>query len=80
MSSQPPPGFKARCRKSPWTKEDIDYLLLGDEMKKQQDDGLFECRNCKSKDVKYRMEQTRSGDEGMTTIFRCESCNKQWSA
>jgi DNA-directed RNA polymerase subunit M/transcription elongation factor TFIIS len=36
------------------------------------------CRYCKSDKVTYRLMQTRSADEGMTTFFHCDACDKTW--
>lgn len=39
--------------------------------------GLFYCRFCKTKITNFRMEQTRSADEGGTIIGTCPQCNLQ---
>lgn len=41
-------------------------------------EGLYECSRCKSKKTYSRQVQTRSADEGMTSIIQCSECNKVW--
>lgn len=41
-------------------------------------EGLYECGRCKSKKTFSRQVQTRSADEGMTSIIQCSDCNKVW--
>ena len=40
----------------------------------------LKCVYCKSTNVTYRLLQTRSADEGMTTFHICQSCGKQWKS
>lgn len=41
-------------------------------------EGLYQCSRCKSKKTYSRQVQTRSADEGMTTIIQCSECSKVW--
>ena len=41
-------------------------------------EGLYQCGRCKSKKTFSRQVQTRSADEGMTSIIQCSECNKVW--
>ncbi|MFX1563813.1 MAG: transcription factor S [Promethearchaeota archaeon] len=36
------------------------------------------CPKCGHKVAEYWQVQTRSGDEGMTTFYRCVKCKKTW--
>src|SRR4029079_2505061 len=37
-----------------------------------------QCGRCKSEELYFSMQQTRSGDEPMTTFFRCLACGNEW--
>jgi DNA-directed RNA polymerase subunit M/transcription elongation factor TFIIS len=41
--------------------------------------GNHTCRSCKSKETYFYRQQTRSGDEGMTTFVICTKCGKRWT-
>jgi DNA-directed RNA polymerase subunit M/transcription elongation factor TFIIS len=41
-------------------------------------EGLYQCSRCKSKKTYSRQVQTRSADEGMTSIIQCMECGKVW--
>ena len=47
----------------------VSYLVQLDEI---------HCKFCKGRNVTYRLLQTRSADEGMTTFYICNLCGKQW--
>ena len=49
----------------------LQYLSALDTLK---------CRYCQSIDVTYRLLQTRSADEGLTTFFVCQTRHKQWQS
>jgi DNA-directed RNA polymerase subunit M/transcription elongation factor TFIIS len=42
------------------------------------DEGVMECRRCKSKKTYSYSKQVRSSDEGFTTFIWCTECNAQW--
>ena len=41
-------------------------------------EGMFECGRCKSRNTDYYQKQTRSADEPMTTFVTCKNCQKKW--
>jgi len=41
-------------------------------------EGVFRCRECKSKQIRVHQQQTRSADEPMTTFLQCAKCGKRW--
>ena len=41
-------------------------------------DGIFQCRKCKSKKTTYYSLQTRSADEPMTNFITCLGCGNRW--
>jgi DNA-directed RNA polymerase subunit M/transcription elongation factor TFIIS len=42
------------------------------------EDGVFQCRKCKSYKTTYYQLQTRSADEPMTTFATCKNCGNRW--
>jgi len=54
--------------------QDIAIMTI----KLEVSEGLYECSRCKSKKTYSRQVQTRSADEGMTSIIQCSHCNKVW--
>lgn len=42
------------------------------------EDGIFQCRKCKSRKTTYYSLQTRSADEPMTNFITCIECNNRW--
>ena len=57
-------------------KEKHDIMIM--TVKLSVSEGLYECGRCKSKKTFSRQVQTRSADEGMTSIIQCSECNKVW--
>lgn len=45
---------------------------------KEQEDGILQCRKCKSMKTTYTQAQTRSADEPMTTFASCLICEHRW--
>lgn len=43
----------------------------------KDDEGLFQCR-CGSRRTVASQVQTRAADEPMTTIVKCQECNRTW--
>jgi len=43
-----------------------------------ENDGIFQCKKCKSKKTTYFSLQTRSADEPMTNFITCLNCNNRW--
>ena len=48
------------------------------ETKLNSNDGIFQCKKCKSKKTTYYSLQTRSADEPMTNFITCLNCNNRW--
>ena len=42
------------------------------------EDGIFQCRKCKSRKTTYYSLQTRSADEPMTNFITCLECKNRW--
>ena len=53
---------------TPIIEEEIDILGIVNE----------ECEKCHNKEAYYWHIQTRSGDEAMTTFYRCTKCKHTW--
>ena len=39
---------------------------------------VYECPKCKSRKIKVRNEQKRSGDESATSTYQCIACSTVW--
>ena len=39
---------------------------------------FIKCKHCKSEDVIWREQQTRSADEAATLFFSCNNCGSKW--
>lgn len=46
--------------------------------KNDDNEGIFQCRKCKSKKTTYYSLQTRSADEPMTNFITCLGCGNRW--
>ena len=42
------------------------------------EDGIFQCKKCKSRKTTYYSLQTRSADEPMTNFITCIECKNRW--
>ena len=42
------------------------------------EEGIFQCRKCKSRKTEYYSLQTRSADEPMTNFITCLNCKNRW--
>lgn len=64
----------------------LDYKMFNEdrwkpvvhESKLNSNDGIFQCKKCKSKKTTYYSLQTRSADEPMTNFITCLVCNNRW--
>ena len=55
--------------------------LMRDAMKISNDDdneGLYTCKKCKSRNTTFITLQTRSADEPMTIYITCQDCDNHW--
>ncbi len=43
------------------------------------EEGIFQCKRCKSRRVFSYQKQTRSCDESATTFAQCSNCNSSWT-
>jgi transcription elongation factor S-II len=68
---------KSRIQVNQRQDQDIFHDKYGPEFEKQkkQHEGVFVCGRCKSKNTSYTQAQTRSADEGITTMVTCGDCN-----
>jgi DNA-directed RNA polymerase subunit M/transcription elongation factor TFIIS len=55
-------------------RQELDVMTV----KLSVSEGLYQCNRCKSKKTFSRQVQTRSADEGMTSIIQCSECSKVW--
>lgn len=56
----------------------IRWTPIIHETKMNNNDGIFQCKKCKSKKTTYYSLQTRSADEPMTNFITCLNCNNRW--
>lgn len=57
-------------------KEALEIRILTTKMDVVE--GLYACRRCGSQKTYSRQVQTRSADEGMTSIIQCSKCSLVW--
>lgn len=69
-------GWDSKTFKKEQDTEAQDIAIM--TIKLDVTEGLYECGRCKSKKTYSRQVQTRSADEGMTSIIQCSECNKVW--
>jgi DNA-directed RNA polymerase subunit M/transcription elongation factor TFIIS len=69
-------GFESNTYISQKKLEEREFEIATTPMKVVE--GMYQCSRCKSKKTYSRQVQTRSADEGMTSIIQCSECNKVW--
>lgn len=57
-------------------REQLEIRILTTKMDVVE--GLYKCRRCGSEKTYSRQVQTRSADEGMTSIIQCSKCSLVW--
>ena len=55
-----------------------EIALRGNQKVEQKSTKIYQCPACRGRDATYREVQTRSGDEGSTTMLRCCICSHRW--
>ncbi|XP_063934244.1 DNA-directed RNA polymerase III subunit RPC10-like [Zophobas morio] len=58
--------------------KEIDDVIGGDDAWENVDKTIETCPNCSHNEAYFRMMQTRSADEPMTTFYKCISCSHNW--
>lgn len=60
--------------------QQADYDFLCEKLKNDVEwtKSNIKCKNCGSNTVVFYEKQTKSGDEGMTTFYRCLTCSAKW--
>lgn len=63
-----------------WEPIKIKVNKMRDAMKivSSDNEGLYICRKCKSKNTTFVTLQTRSADEPMTIFITCQDCDLHW--
>ena len=69
-------GWNSKTYKNEKEQEAREISVM--TVKLSVSEGLYQCTRCKSKKTFSRQVQTRSADEGMTSIIQCSECNKVW--
>tara|TARA_B110000046_G_C13015189_1_gene408368 strand:- start:379 stop:606 length:228 start_codon:yes stop_codon:yes gene_type:complete len=57
----------------------VDSTVGSDLVRELKALGDIKCKFCQGSNVIYRLLQTRSADEGMTTFFNCSDCGRCWT-
>ncbi len=62
------------------TPEQEETIVISDKLLEQRTMPTVRaiCSNCGNKEAYYWQVQTRAGDEGMTTFYRCVKCGQTW--
>lgn len=58
---------------------DVDEMREYMQSPLEVEEGVIECKKCKSKRVFSYQKQTRGCDESSTTFAQCAKCGKQWT-
>ena len=60
--------------------ENEEVVVIDEELQEQRTMPTFRavCSKCGNKEAYYWQVQTRSGDEAMTTFYRCTKCSQTW--
>lgn len=64
-----------------WTEFIMKYekeLMKDLPVEKEHEDGILQCRKCKSFKTEYNEVQTRSADESTSKLCYCWSCGHRW--
>jgi DNA-directed RNA polymerase subunit M/transcription elongation factor TFIIS len=64
-----------------WNEFILKYekeLLKDLPVEKEHEDGILQCRKCKSFKTEYNEVQTRGSDESTTKLCYCHNCSHRW--
>lgn len=56
----------------------LDAANADYDKKNIRESSLYQCKKCKSRKISKEEKQTRSGDEPMTSFFKCIECGAGW--
>jgi len=68
----------ARDKMEEVSRKLLDAANADYDKKMVRESSLYQCRKCKSKKISKEEKQTRSGDEPMTSFFKCIDCGAGW--